>query len=90
MKRPGDELVRSWLHLSDSETFEAAWADKSCTVLARGCEWSIEWNDSGEVKLDGRYRDSWTWEYRRWLKRNEEVVTKEKVSIPIVKKGKKP
>lgn len=65
---PTTDLMREWLHVGDGEEFSVEWEPGGATVRARGMKWHLEWNAENEIRLDGAYKDAWTWEYRRELK----------------------
>lgn len=69
-KKPTEEMVRGWLHAGKGEEAAMKWSDYAVDVQARGMTWHITWDVGGQVYLDGEYRDAWTWEYRKGLKRN--------------------
>lgn len=71
---PTTDLMREWLHVGDGEEFSVSWEPGGATVTARGMKWHLEWNDSHEIRLDGAYKDAWTWEYRRELKDMAEIA----------------
>lgn len=68
-KRPSKDMLRSWFHVAPSEEFSVEFDGNAAKVRARGRNWLVTWSTDGKVRLDGEYRDAWTWEYRRDLKK---------------------
>lgn len=90
MNRPSEELLRSWLHLQEEEAFEILWGPGSADVRARGQLWVIEWDDAGEVKLNGQVRPMWTADFRRQVKRAGAPTVMKTGRPPVTKATKKP
>lgn len=68
-RRPDDDMARGWFHVAPGEEFSVSWKEYEAHVRARGHEWELTWTIDGKVYLNGNYRDAWTWEYRRGLKK---------------------